>query len=244
MRNNNRAGKLIRAIPGSLAAGLVLLALAACGNEGSEAQGSPTAPPGMFSTLPTTEHPAAGDQAPTIELNTPEPTFTPLSQRRHPTRHTRRCRLRPPCPQPLRSRRSLRKVLQCLQLRPCPQPLRYRRSTPRAPRYLRPPPTRRRCRRPFPNRLILLIQHTRQSRCPSPCRTQTATRYPTATPRPTSTPRPRLTPMPTLHTDADAHTHTDADAHCVTLTYKDAHGELPPALGTPMPTLTLTPTPT
>ena len=59
------------------AAGLVLLALAACGNDGSEAQGSPTAPPGMFSTLPTTEPPAAGDQPPTIELNTPEPTLTP-----------------------------------------------------------------------------------------------------------------------------------------------------------------------
>ena len=66
------------------AAGLVLIALAACGNDGEEPVGTPTAPPGMFSTLPTTEPPAAGDQAPTIELNTPEPTLTP-----NPTPHTK-----------------------------------------------------------------------------------------------------------------------------------------------------------
>ena len=58
-------------------AGLTLLAVMACGNDSSEPGGSPTAPPGMFSTLPTTESPVAGDQPPTIELNTPEPTFTP-----------------------------------------------------------------------------------------------------------------------------------------------------------------------
>ena len=59
------------------AAGLLVFALAACGNDGRAPVGTPAAPPGMFSTLPTTEHPAEGDQPPTIELNTPEPTPTP-----------------------------------------------------------------------------------------------------------------------------------------------------------------------
>ncbi len=58
-------------------AALAVLALAACGGSSEEPAGSPTAPPGMFSTLPTTESPVAGDQPPTIELNTPGPTFTP-----------------------------------------------------------------------------------------------------------------------------------------------------------------------
>ena len=56
---------------------LMLLALTACGNDGSGPEASPTAPPGMFSTLPTEESPVVGDQPPTIELNTPEPTLTP-----------------------------------------------------------------------------------------------------------------------------------------------------------------------
>ena len=60
------------------AGALALLAVIACGGDGGETAGSPTAPPGMFSTLPTTEPPAAGDQPPTIELNTPVPTFTPV----------------------------------------------------------------------------------------------------------------------------------------------------------------------
>ena len=77
MRNRNSyyriAGEILRLAAGALA----LLALVACGGDGGQPAGSPTAPPGMFSTLPTTEPPAAGDQAPTIELNTPEPTLTP-----------------------------------------------------------------------------------------------------------------------------------------------------------------------
>ena len=56
---------------------LTLLALIACGGESEEPAPSPTAPPGMFSTLPTDEPPELGDQPPTIELNTPEPSFTP-----------------------------------------------------------------------------------------------------------------------------------------------------------------------
>ena len=61
----------------SAAVGLVLLAMLACGDSGDAAQQSPTAPPGMFSTLPTREAPVVGDQPPTIELNTAEPTVTP-----------------------------------------------------------------------------------------------------------------------------------------------------------------------
>ena len=55
----------------------VLVALVACGGSDAETSVSPTAPPGMFSTLPTEEAPVLGDQPPTIELNTPEPTLTP-----------------------------------------------------------------------------------------------------------------------------------------------------------------------
>ena len=56
---------------------IAMLALLACGDDGGELAASSTAPPGMFSTLPTEESPVLGDQPPTIELNTPEPTLTP-----------------------------------------------------------------------------------------------------------------------------------------------------------------------
>ena len=61
----------------SAAVGLVLLAMLACGDSGDAPQQSPTAPPGMFSTLPTREAPVVGDQPPTIDLNRAEPTVTP-----------------------------------------------------------------------------------------------------------------------------------------------------------------------
>ena len=59
--------------------GIAALALAmlACSDSSDESAATPTAPPGMFSTLPTDESPVSGDQPPTIELNTPEPTLTP-----------------------------------------------------------------------------------------------------------------------------------------------------------------------
>ena len=57
---------------------LALLAVLACGGSAAEPTPSPTAPSGMFSTLPTTESPLVGDQSPTIELNTLEPTSTHL----------------------------------------------------------------------------------------------------------------------------------------------------------------------
>ena len=60
-----------------LAIAWAVVALLACGGSSEEPVGSPTAPAGMFSTLPTEESPVLGDQPPTIELNTPEPTLTP-----------------------------------------------------------------------------------------------------------------------------------------------------------------------
>ena len=60
-------GALLRIATATLA----LLAIMACGGSAGEPVSSPTPPPGMFSTLPTTEPPIVGDQPPTIELNTP-----------------------------------------------------------------------------------------------------------------------------------------------------------------------------
>ena len=56
---------------------LIALATLACSGSDGGSVSTPTAPPGMFSTLPTSEPPVLGDQPPTVELNTPEPTLTP-----------------------------------------------------------------------------------------------------------------------------------------------------------------------
>ena len=56
---------------------LTALAMLACSGSDGGSVSTPTAPPGMFSTLPTSEPPVLGDQPPTVELNTPEPTLTP-----------------------------------------------------------------------------------------------------------------------------------------------------------------------
>ena len=66
-------GPLFRIAAGALA----MLVITACGGSAEVPAPSPTPPSGMFSTLRTTEPPVVGDQPPTIELNTPEPTFTP-----------------------------------------------------------------------------------------------------------------------------------------------------------------------
>ena len=73
IESRNTLGMLFRIA----AVGVALLAMLSCGDSGREPSASPTAPAGMFSTLPTNEAPALGDQAPTVELNTPEPTLTP-----------------------------------------------------------------------------------------------------------------------------------------------------------------------
>ena len=56
---------------------LTALAMLACSGSDEGSVSSPAAPPGMFSTLPTSEPPVLGGQPPTAELNTPEPTLTP-----------------------------------------------------------------------------------------------------------------------------------------------------------------------
>ena len=56
---------------------LTALAMLACSGSDGGSVSTPTAPLGMFSTLPTSEPPVLGDQPPTVELNTPEPTLTP-----------------------------------------------------------------------------------------------------------------------------------------------------------------------
>ena len=49
---------------------LIAFAMLACNGSGDGSVSSPAAPPGMFSTLPTSEPPVLGDQPPTVELNT------------------------------------------------------------------------------------------------------------------------------------------------------------------------------
>ena len=60
-----------------LAITLVVVVLMSCGVDGEDPGSSPSTPVGMFSTLPTTEPPIVGDEPPTIELKTPEPTVSP-----------------------------------------------------------------------------------------------------------------------------------------------------------------------
>ena len=69
------SGHLLKLVLGVVS--LFALAMLACNDSGDESVSSPEAPPGMFSTLPTSEPPVLGDQPPTVELNTPEPTLTP-----------------------------------------------------------------------------------------------------------------------------------------------------------------------
>ena len=63
-----------------LATLLALLVVLACVGSSGAPPASPTPPPGMFSTLPTTEPPVVGDHLPTIELKTltPNPTYLPV----------------------------------------------------------------------------------------------------------------------------------------------------------------------
>ena len=69
------SGHLLKLVLGVVS--LFALAMLACNDSGNGSVSSPEAPPGMFSTLPTSEPPVLGDQPPTVELNTPEPTLTP-----------------------------------------------------------------------------------------------------------------------------------------------------------------------
>ena len=116
---------------------LVLLAIIACTSSDEGSASSPTPPTGMFSTLPTTEPPIEGDQPPTVELNTPQPTFTPnptytpvpmptpnptgtpVNRCLLPTRRARPCR----CLLPTRRARPCRCLLPTRRALPCRCPL-------------------------------------------------------------------------------------------------------------------------
>ena len=64
-----------------LATMLAVLLFLACDDSPGAPPESPTPPPGLFSTLPTTEPPIVGDQLPTTELttSTPTPPLTPVA---------------------------------------------------------------------------------------------------------------------------------------------------------------------
>ena len=76
MINGDGLPHLIRTIVGVSTAVLALLVTAAC-DAPAEVPVSPTAPPGMLSTLPASDPPVVGDQPPNIMPENPAPTFTP-----------------------------------------------------------------------------------------------------------------------------------------------------------------------
>ena len=77
MLGSNAGRKTLNILLKVAGGALVLLAIIACNGSDEGSASSPTPPTGMFSTLPTTEPPIEGDQPPTVELNTPQPTLTP-----------------------------------------------------------------------------------------------------------------------------------------------------------------------
>ena len=96
MSDRSVGHEVSRVLMRTAAAALVIPALLACGILSGGPAPTPTAPAGMFSTLPTTEPPIVGDE-PGMVLKlaaTPEPTPTPtptpeqphLNRRLHPNR--------------------------------------------------------------------------------------------------------------------------------------------------------------
>ena len=153
-----------------LATLLALLVVLACVGSSGAPPASPTPPPGMFSTLPTTEPPVVGDHPPTIELKTltPNPTYSPVptptpypTATPYPT-FTPQPTYTPPVPTPTPT--------------PYPTATPYPTFTPQ-PTYTPVPTTT-----PYP------------TATPYP----TFTPRPTYTPVPTTRPRPTNTPVPTV----------------------------------------------
>ena len=164
-----------------LAATLALLLVLGCEGSSVDTPASLAPPPGMFSTLPTPEHPAVGDQMPTIELNTPTPdaTHTPVPT---PTLYPTASPYPTYTPQPTYTQ-------------PAPTPTSYPTATPYPtftpqPTYTQPAPmpTPYPTATPYPT---FTPQPTYTQPAPTP------TSHPTATPYPTFTPQPTYTPMPT-----------------------------------------------
>ena len=168
-----------------LATLLALLVVLACVGSSGAPPASPTPPPGMFSTLPTTEPPVVGDHPPTIELKTltPNPTYSPVptptpypTATPYPT-FTPQPTYTPPVPTPT----------------PYPTATPYPTFTPQ-PTYTPPVPT------PTPTPYPTATPYptfTPQPTYTPPVPTPTPTPYPTATPYPTFTPQPTYTPVPT-----------------------------------------------
>ena len=121
---------------------LTALATLACSGSDEGSVSTPTAPPGMFSTLPTSEPPVLGDQPPTVELNTPEPTLTPQPT---PTPNPTYTPVPTPTPLPTGTPRPIRQALQYRRKRPTRRPHQRRHTRPirQALQRRRPCPIRR-----------------------------------------------------------------------------------------------------
>ena len=170
-----------------LATLLALLVVLACVGSSGAPPASPTPPPGMFSTLPTTEPPVVGDHLPTIELKTltPNPTYSPvLTPTPYPTAtpyptFTPQPTYTPPVPTPT----------------PYPAATPYPTFTPQ-PTYT-PVPTQT----PYPTATPYPMSAPTFTPQPTYTPVPTQTPYPTATPypmpAPTFTPQPTYTPVPT-----------------------------------------------
>ena len=151
------------------ASAIALLAIMACNDSGEgPPPPSPTAPPGMFSTLPTDEPPIVGDQPPTIELNMEIPTATPQPT---PTPNPTYTPVPTPTPDPTYT--------------PVPTPTPLPTPTPNPTATATPVPT------PTPNPTATATP------VPTPTPNPTGTPIPTPMPNPTGTPIPTLTPNPT-----------------------------------------------
>ena len=170
-----------------LATQLALLVVLACVGSSGAPPASPTPPPAMFSTLPTTEPPVVGDHLPTIEMKTltPNPTYSPV-----PT----------PTPYPTATPYptfTLQPTYTPPVLTPTPYPTAtpYPTFTPQ-PTYTPPAPTPT----PYPTATpypTFTPQPTYTPPVPTPTPYPTATPYPTFTPQPTYTPVPTAKPHPT-----------------------------------------------
>ena len=195
-----------------LATQLALLVVLACVGSSGAPPASPTPPPGMFSTLPTTEPPVVGDHLPTIEMKTltpnptyaavptptpyptatPYPTFTPQPTYTPPVLTPTPYPTATPyptfTPQPTYTPPVLTPT-------PYPTATPYPTFTPQ-PTYTPPvlTPTPYPTATPYPT---FTPQPTYTPPVPTPTPYPTATPYPTFTPRPTYTPVPTTRPRPT-----------------------------------------------
>ena len=166
-----------------LATLLALLVVLACAGSSGAPPASPIPPPGMFSTLPTTEPPVVGDHLPTIELKTltPNPTYSPILT---PTPYPTATPYPTFTPQPTYTPPVLTPT-------PYPTVTPYPTFTPQ-PTYT-PVPTQT----PYPTATPYPMPAPTFTPQPTYTPVPTPTLYPTATPVPTPTLYPTATPVPT-----------------------------------------------